>query len=116
MYLHSLIKLDEPDEKDERLLKLNDILSNNVFFFCLFKELVRLIRCGGKRRKKEQKTKKTLEVFKIQADGFMSKIAFAASSLSCVHLQSWRRQSGGHESSPVRSSRSDIFSEWVLRS
>lgn len=50
MYLHSLIKLDEPDEKDKCLLKLNVILSNDVFF-CLFKELVRLIRCGGKRRK-----------------------------------------------------------------
>lgn len=42
-----------------------------------------------------------LQVFKIQAAGFMSKITFAGSSLSCVHLQSWRRQSGDHESSPV---------------
>lgn len=64
-----------------------------------------------------------LQVFKIQAAGFMSKIAFAGSSLSCVHLRSWRRQSGDHESSPVESShvdwanvsvsvrRSNIFSE-----
>lgn len=35
MYLHSLIKLDEPDEKDKCLLKLNVILSNNVFFLSL---------------------------------------------------------------------------------
>lgn len=66
MYLHSLIKLDEPDEKDERLLKLNDILSNNVFFFCLFKELVRLIRCGGKRRKKKKQQKKRWKSLKFK--------------------------------------------------
>lgn len=31
----------------------------------------------------------------------MNKITFAGSNLSCVHLQSWRRQSGDRDSSPV---------------
>lgn len=48
-----LIKLDEIDEKDKCLLKLNVILSNNVF--CLLKELVRLI-CRGRAKKKKKKT------------------------------------------------------------